>query len=111
MTFFLSRSVSLATAIQSNCTVRLESSSSAKTIARPRTLIKSGSGSGSETMDTSAPNGEKDLIEDGLLLMRSFSKITDPKIRAEIIELVEKRVGEMPPKPGDQPPFELDPRD
>ena len=62
-------------------------------------------------MDTSAPNGEKDLIEDGLLLMRSFSKITDPKIRAEIIELVEKRVGEMPPKPGDQPPLELDPRD
>jgi hypothetical protein len=54
-------------------------------------------------MDTAAPNGEKDIIKDSLRLMRAFSKITDPKIRAEIFEFVEQRV--------DEPPFELDPRD
>ncbi len=62
-------------------------------------------------MDKAVPNGEKDLIEDGLRLMRAFSKIADPKIRAEIIEHVEQCVGKMPPKPSDEPPFELDPRD
>jgi hypothetical protein len=54
---------------------------------------------------------EQDIVVDGLRLMRAFLKIAAPNVRAEIIELAERRVGELPPpKPSDQP-FELDPRD
>jgi hypothetical protein len=61
-------------------------------------------------MDTAVPS-EHDIVVDGLRLMRAFLKIADPKVRAEIIELAERRTGEMlPPKPSDEP-FELDPRD
>jgi hypothetical protein len=59
-------------------------------------------------MDTAAPNGEQQLLEDSLRLMKAFSKIADPKIRAEIIGVVENRVDDISPHP---PRFELDPRD
>jgi hypothetical protein len=58
-------------------------------------------------MDTAAPSGDK-MVQDGLRLMRAFLKISDLKIRAEVIDFVEIRADEAPPKPL---PFKLDPRE
>ncbi len=61
-------------------------------------------------MDTGAPS-EQDIVVDGLRLMRAFLKIADQKIRADIIEMAERRVDVLPPKLSDPPPSELGPRD
>jgi hypothetical protein len=60
-------------------------------------------------MNPTAPEYEKVLVADSLRLISAFSKLRDSRIRAEIIELAEQRLGEQ--KRGDRPPFELDSRD